>query len=92
MTRLEVASKLSEKMGAKYTIGECDTCIKTLFEIIVKETETDDLTLGGIGVFKQKIRNARIGRNPVTGEKVNIPTKKIFTFKTSATLNKQLNS
>lgn len=92
MTRFELAKKFSEKMENKYSAHECDTIIKELFEVIIKETENDDITLGGIGVFKQKIKNARLCRNPSTGEKVNIPAKKVFQFKTSGTLNRQLNS
>ncbi len=39
------------------------------------------ITLSGLGTFSVKVRMARMGRNPKTGEAVQIPTKKIVKFK-----------
>ncbi|MCK5494300.1 MAG: HU family DNA-binding protein [Candidatus Omnitrophica bacterium] len=39
------------------------------------------ITLSGLGTFSIKVRMARVGRNPKTGEMVQIPTKKIVKFK-----------
>ena len=37
----------------------------------------------GYGIFKTKFRKARIAKNPKTGEKISIPSKKIPSFKMS---------
>ncbi|MEN6618675.1 MAG: HU family DNA-binding protein [Rikenellaceae bacterium] len=46
------------------------------------------LTLVGFGSFSVNQRNARNGRNPRTGKKINIAAKKVVRFKTGAELNK----
>lgn len=37
--------------------------------------------MDGLGVFQLKDRKARVGRNPRTGEAVNIPAKKVVKFR-----------
>ncbi|MFA6769730.1 MAG: HU family DNA-binding protein [Bacteroidales bacterium] len=46
----------------------------------------DRLTLVGFGSFSVMERNARIGRNPRTGEKIQIAAKKVVKFKPGAEL------
>lgn len=46
----------------------------------------DRLTLVGFGSFSVTERNARIGRNPRTGEKIQIAAKKVVKFKPGAEL------
>ena len=45
----------------------------------------------GFGVFSTNIQNARISRNPKTGEKVNTPKKKSNHFKYAKDMFKKLN-
>ena len=52
----------------------------------------DRVELRGFGVFSTKIQNARISRNPKTGEKINTPEKKTIHFKMSKELFKKLNN
>jgi DNA-binding protein HU-beta len=46
-------------------------------------TEQDKVAIPEIGKFEIKIRKARNGINPNTGEKISIPEKKTITFKPS---------
>ncbi len=48
--------------------------------------------LRGFGAFSVKNRPARIGRNPRTGEKVNVEEKWVPFFKTGKELRERLNS
>jgi DNA-binding protein HU-beta len=41
----------------------------------------DKVTLIGLGTFSVIERSARIGRNPITGETINVPSKKAVKFK-----------
>ena len=41
------------------------------------------LTIQEFGTFSYKTRAARVGRNPQTGNPVNIPAKEVFAFKAS---------
>ena len=48
------------------------------------------IQLPGMGTFKVDKRSARVVRNPRTGEKLNVPAKKVVKFKAAPALNKGL--
>lgn len=50
-----------------------------------------DVSLLSLGKLVIKDRAARKGRNPSTGEVIDIPASRAITFKVSSTLKKQLN-
>tara|TARA_B100000795_G_scaffold57046_1_gene37758 strand:- start:1377 stop:1667 length:291 start_codon:yes stop_codon:yes gene_type:complete len=52
----------------------------------------DRVELRGFGIFSTNTQNARISRNPKTGEKVNTPKKKTIHFKMAKELFKKLNN
>ena len=52
----------------------------------------DRVELRGFGIFSTNTQNARISRNPKTGEKVNTPEKKTIHFKTAKEMFKKLNN
>jgi DNA-binding protein HU-beta len=49
------------------------------------------VALMGFGTFNVVKRKAKVGRNPKTGESVNVPAKKVIKFKTSAELQNSIN-
>ena len=63
-----------------------------LEEIALELTSGDRVELRGFGAFSVKKRNARIGRNPRTGESVAVDTKVVPHFKTGKELRQRLNS
>lgn len=52
----------------------------------------DDVTLPGFGKFSVSERAARVGRNPATGETIQIAASRAAKFSAAAALKKQLNS
>ncbi|UDG81271.1 DNA-binding protein HU-alpha [Candidatus Profftia lariciata] len=55
--------------------------LETILATIVESlTKGDIVQLVGFGAFKVNYRNERIGRNPQTGMKINIPATKIPAF------------
>ena len=52
----------------------------------------DRVELRGFGTFTTKLRNARIGRNPKTGDPVAIPQKKMPFFKMGKSMKERINS
>lgn len=50
-----------------------------------------EFTLPGLGVLRVKVRKAREGRNPKTGEKIRIPRKKVVRFGAYKDLKELLN-
>ena len=51
----------------------------------------EDIYIAAFGTFKVKTRKARKGRNPRTGESVDIPEKKVITFKAAKQLKAEVN-
>ena len=67
--------------------------IDTLFNSVTKALKDGDrVELRGFGTFTTKLRNARIGRNPKTGDPVAIPQKKMPFFKMGKSMKERINS
>ena len=91
MTKTELIRKLAKKTGL--TIKDSETAVNALFDakpgkgIIAVELDAGrKVTIPGFGVFKTVTRKARIGINPKTRQKINIPSRKAPVFKAGKTL------
>ena len=73
-----VAKKSSVSQELAKTIVE-----NTLREIKSGVEEKGKVQLLGFGTFKSQVRSARVGRNPATGESINIPAKTVTKFSSS---------
>ena len=81
MTKSELILKITKKNSFLYQ-KDIHKIIDTLFVSITKALDNNDrVELRGFGTFTTKHRNARIGRNPKTGEPVAIPKKKCLFLK-----------
>lgn len=67
---------------------EAEAVLRALGTIASQELRTQDgeVSLPGIGKLKAATRAARSGRNPKTGETINIPARRVVTFKPAASL------
>ncbi len=63
----------------------------TLDYIIASLVKGQTLELRNFGVFKVKTRKGRVGRNPKTGQKVDVPDRKVVVFKAGLYLKTALN-
>src|SRR5512135_580479 len=71
---------------------EAEVIVDTIFENIVKSLQGGDkIEIRGFGSFRTRQRNARVGRNPKTGARVDVPAKKIPFFKPSKELKDLVN-
>ena len=85
MTKAELVSKIAEKAGI--TKKEADAAIKAFVEAIHELFEKEEsLRIPGLGTFKVVVRKARKGRNPRTGEVIEIPARKVLAFKPASEL------
>ena len=67
--------------------NQVNVCVNMLLAEITKALKKgQDVILTGFGTFSVTKRNARVGINPKTGEKINIPTAKALKFKAGKTL------
>jgi integration host factor subunit beta len=72
---------------------ESETVVETIFESIIQSLQKGDkIEIRGFGSFRTRQRRGRIGRNPKTGAKVDVPPKKIPFFKPSKELKDFVNT
>ena len=66
---------------------ESETIVETIFDSIIAALQKGEkIEIRGFGSFRTRERRGRVGRNPKTGEKVDVPAKKIPYFKPSKEL------
>ena len=92
MTRSELILKITNKNSFLYQ-KDVSKIMDTLFNSVTTALKDGDrVELRGFGTFTTKHRNARIGRNPKTGEPVAIPQKKLPFFKMGKSMRERINS
>jgi integration host factor subunit beta len=72
---------------------ESETIVETIFGSIIGALQKGEkIEIRGFGSFRTRERRGRVGRNPKTGEKVEVPAKKIPYFKPSKELKDFVNN
>lgn len=80
MTKMEIVAKVAEQTEMTKTAAE-KAVNMTLAAIQDALIDGDKVQIVGFGTFEVKDRSARVGRNPKTGEPIEIPAVKIPSFK-----------
>jgi integration host factor subunit beta len=92
MTKSELIARLAEKHPHLYQ-RDVERIVSTIFDEISEAlSEGRRVELRGFGAFSVKKRDARVGRNPRTGEAVHVDAKYIPFFKTGKQLRERLNA
>lgn len=92
MIRSELVSRLAAQTPSM-TMTDADRVVSIVFEEIARALESEQrVELRGFGAFTIKKREARVGRNPRTGETVKVAPKAVPFFKSGKTLLDRLNS
>ena len=82
MTKTQLMQRLAEAMGDPITKKKAGEFLEGLAEIAIKETKkTGIFVLPGIGRLVKAHRKARMGRNPSTGEALQIKAKTVVKFR-----------
>jgi DNA-binding protein HU-beta len=84
---------LIESVAAKLDLpkGQAERAVNLVFEDIVKGLRNGDkINISGFGTFAVSERKARTGRNPKTGESIEIPASKSAKFKAGKSLKDEL--
>ena len=90
MTRKELSVILEEK--TLFPASKCAEFVDIIFEIMAETLERGEkIKISGFGNFVLKEKAARTGRNPQTGEKMEIAARRVVKFKPGAVLRKTLN-
>lgn len=90
MTKSELVMRISERNPHLYQ-RDVERIVSTIFEEITGAlTRGDRVELRGFGAFSVKGRNARVGRNPRTGETVQVSRKYVPYFKAGKELRERV--
>ena len=91
MIRSELIQKIADDNPHLYQ-RDVELIVSTIFdEIIDAMARGDRVELRGFGAFSVKKRDARVGRNPRTGDTVQVEEKHVPFFKTGKLLRDRLN-
>jgi integration host factor subunit beta len=90
MTKADLVDEVST--ATELSRKDSEVIVEALFDSVVKALKNSDkLEVRGFGSFRIRKRKARQGRNPKTGQKVDVPEKKVPYFKPSKELKDLIN-
>ncbi|MBO5528137.1 MAG: HU family DNA-binding protein [Bacilli bacterium] len=89
MNKNELIKAAAEK--AEVSTRDAEAVLDEVIEIVTNALlKGEAVKLSGFGVFEKKVRAARVGTNPATGDKINIPASNNVVFKPSKSLKEKL--
>ncbi|MBD0326148.1 MAG: integration host factor subunit beta [Pyrinomonadaceae bacterium] len=90
MTKAELVEDVAR--AAELTKKDAERLVEIVFESIIDTlNHGEKIELRGFGSFRVRERGARRGRNPKTGDPVNIPAKRVPYFKPGKELKELIN-
>ncbi|HSU61915.1 MAG TPA: integration host factor subunit beta [Bryobacteraceae bacterium] len=90
MTKAELIEEVSKMV--EMTRKDSETIVETIFDSIVNSLHKGEkIEIRGFGSFRTRQRQPRVGRNPKTGSRVEVPSKRIPFFKPSKELRDLVN-
>ena len=91
MTKSVLIEKISEKVRS-LTKKQTEIVVETVFDSMKEAlAKGEKIEIRGFGNFRLKNRRPRIARNPKTGEKVEVPGKRVLHFKAGKGLREAMN-
>ena len=89
MNKTEIVAAAAEQTGM--TKKDTEKALNAAFDVIASAlSKGEKVQVSGFGIFEVKEREARMGRNPRTGEAMEIAASRTPTFKASKTLKDAL--
>lgn len=90
MTKADLIEEISR--SAEMSRKDSELIVETVFESIIHSLRSGEkIEIRGFGSFRTRERKSRVGRNPKTGARVEVPAKKIPFFKPSKELKDVIN-
>jgi integration host factor subunit alpha len=92
MTKADIVQAVYTKLGG-FSKKEAADLVDQVFDAM-KETlgRGEKIKISGFGNFVVRDKNARVGRNPQTGQEITISARRVLTFKPSQVLKNALNT
>ncbi len=91
MTKAEIIEQIYEKVG--FSKKESAEIVEMVFDIMKETLENGEkIKISGFGNFVVRQKRPRVGRNPQTGEEIEISARRVLTFRPSQVLKAALNN
>ncbi len=85
MNKADLAQKVQDVLGGTKT--QAEEVVETIIDSIVGSLKKgDEVSVAGLGIFSTKMRPARQGRNPRTGESIQVPAMRTPKFRPAKAL------
>lgn len=90
MTKAEIVEQIYEKVG--FSKKESAEIVEMVFDTMKETLEKGEkIKISGFGNFVVRQKRPRIGRNPQTGQEIEISARRVLTFRPSQVLKSVLN-
>jgi integration host factor subunit alpha len=91
VTKADIIESVYEKVG--FSKKEASEIVEMVFDTIKETLERGEkIKISGFGNFLVRDKKSRVGRNPQTGEEIEISARRVLTFRPSQVLKNALNS
>lgn len=85
MNKQDIVDKVHDKLGTSK--ADAERAVETVIDSITESLKNgDDVSIAGLGIFSAKMRPARTGRNPRTGEQIQIESMRVPKFRAAKAL------
>ncbi len=85
MNKQGLADRVHEVIGC--TKADAERAVESLIDAITDELKKgEEVSVAGLGIFSAKMRPARTGRNPRTGESIEVPAMRVPKFRAAKAL------
>ena len=90
MTKADIIEQIYEKVG--FSKKESSEIVELVFDTMKETLEKGEkIKISGFGNFVVRAKRPRVGRNPQTGEEIEISARRVLTFRPSQVLKIALN-
>jgi DNA-binding protein HU-beta len=85
MNKMDLIDRVHQTVGG--TKADADRAVEAIIDAITSSLKSgEEVSVAGLGIFEAKVRAARTGRNPRTGESISVPSMRVPKFRASKTL------
>jgi integration host factor subunit alpha len=91
MTKIDIIQNVCDKLG--FSKKDSAKIVESVFDVMKDHLEKGEkIKISGFGNFVVKEKNSRRGRNPQSGQEIEITARRVLTFKSSQVLRRALNA
>lgn len=85
MNKADIIGKVHETLGSSK--ADAERAVETMIDCVVSSlTKGQEVSIAGLGIFSAKMRPSRTGRNPRTGESIEVPAMRVPKFRAAKAL------